>query len=213
MTIRVLIADDHGVLRAGLIALLGEETDMRVVGEASDGYEALRLATELQPDVVLLDISMPGPDGLQVAEQLGEAVSKARVLILTVHEDEALLRAAIEAGVAGYVPKRAVRHELTYAIRTVCRGDIYIHASLMHMLIDRDNSSASKKGYSPGRLDDCEADVLRLLARGHTNRRIAEILEVSLRTVERRRASIRRKLGSASRVELVHYAREHNLVD
>ncbi|RME85107.1 MAG: DNA-binding response regulator, partial [Caldilineae bacterium] len=121
MPIRILIADDHGVLRAGLRALLNAEPDVEVVGEAADGHEVLHLAQELTPDVVLLDISMPGPGGIEVTRQVKQALPDTRVLILTVHEDESLLREAIQAGAAGYIIKRAVESELINAIRAVWR--------------------------------------------------------------------------------------------
>ena len=130
MAIRILIADDHGVLRAGLRALLKTTPEMRVVGEAADGQETLRMADRLRPDVVLLDISMPEPGGIEVTRQLKETLPKVRVLILTAHEDEALLRAAIEAGASGYIIKRAIESELISALYTVQSGEVYVHPAM-----------------------------------------------------------------------------------
>ncbi|MCP4543955.1 MAG: response regulator transcription factor, partial [Chloroflexi bacterium] len=130
MSIRILIVDDHGVLRAGLRALLSAEPDLEVIDEAAGGHEALRLADELRPEVVLLDISIPDLGGIEVARQLKKILPETRVLILTVHEDESLLQEAIRAGAAGYIIKRAVESELIDAIRAVWRGDLYVHPAM-----------------------------------------------------------------------------------
>jgi len=213
MSIRILIADDHGVLRAGLRALLNAEPGLEVVGEAADGHTALHLAAELRPDVALMDLSMPGLDGIQVTRQLKETLPGTRVLILTVHEDESLLREAIQAGAAGYIIKRAVESELINAIRAVCSGDLYVHPALTRALL-RDLSPALTSDQAPTEpLTPREIDVLRLIAQGYTNRQVAEKLHVSVRTVESHRANLTSKLGIASRAELVRYAKEHGLLE
>ena len=135
MAVDILLADDHGVLRAGLRALLNSEADLDVVGEAASGDEALRLAAELRPGIVLLDLNMPGPGGIEVTRQLREVLPETRVLVLTVHEDEGLLREAIDAGASGYIIKRAVESELINAIHAVARGELYIHPSMTRALI------------------------------------------------------------------------------
>ena len=135
MSIRILIADNHDALRAGLRALMSGEADLEVVGEAVDGSEALRLADELRPGVVLLDLTLPGPGGIQVTRQLSQSMSQARVLILSVHEDAILAREALQAGAAGYLIKRAVESELINAIRAVDRGDVYIHSAVTRALL------------------------------------------------------------------------------
>ncbi len=211
MPIRVLVADDHGVLRAGLRALLNAEADMQVVGEAADGLTALRLADELKPDVILLDLNMPGPGGLEVMRQLRERVPAARVLILTVYEDEALLRQAIEAGAGGYITKRAIEAELIGAVRAVQRGDLYVHPSLTRALLTLPTPPVADKNLVE-QLTPRELDVLRYIARGYTNRQIAEELCLSVRTVESHRANLMDKLNARGRVELVRYAREHGLL-
>jgi two-component system response regulator NreC len=126
MSVDIVLADDHGVLRGGLRALLNAENDLEVIGEAASGDEALRLAADLQPDIVLLDLNMPGPGGIEVTRKLHDLVPETRVLVLTVHEDEGLLREAIDAGASGYIIKRAVESELINAIRAVARGEMYI---------------------------------------------------------------------------------------
>lgn len=211
--IRILIADDHGVLRAGLRALLDAEPDLQVVGEAADGQETLYLADELCPDVVLLDISMPGPSGVEVVRRLNETLPDARVLILTVHEDENLLRATLRLGAAGYIGKRAVESELINAIRAVWRGDVYVHPSMTHALLkDISPPSASAQELTES-LTPREIDVLRLIAQGYTNRQTAEALCIGVRTAETHRANLMAKLGLRGRVALVRYAREHGLLD
>jgi len=213
MAFRILIVDDHGVLRAGLRALLNTEVDFKVVGEASDGEQALRLAQNLQPDIILMDISMPGPDGIQITQQITEKVPGARVLILTVHEDKSLLQAAIRSGASGYILKQAVESELVNAIRSVARGDLYIYSSLTRSLLNGfGGGKYTEKPFSEA-LTSREVEVLRLIARGHTGSQIAEMLMISVRTVETHRANLMDKLDLHSRAELVHYAVQHGLLE
>jgi DNA-binding NarL/FixJ family response regulator len=213
MPTRILIADDHGVLRAGLRALLNAEPDIEVVGEASDGDETLRLAHTLEPDIVLLDISMPGVGGIEATRRLKNLRSAARVLILTVHEDAGLLKEAMRAGASGYIVKRAAESELVNAIRAVSRGDLYVHPTMTRALLDgtasgREDAYAGVEQPTPR-----EIEVLRLVAQGHTNRQIADILTISVRTVESHRANLMGKLNLHSRVELVRYAMKHGLLE
>lgn len=213
MPIRILIADDHGVLRAGLRALLNAEPDLKVVGEAADGAETLRLAVQLRPHLVLLDISMPGPGGIQITRQLKELYSDCRVLILTVHEDESLLREAIRAGAAGYIIKRAVESELINAIHAVWRGDLYVHPAMTRALLKEPAPTPPPDAPSVEPLTPRESEVLRLIAQGYTSRQIGESLSISIRTVETHRTNLMGKLGLRSRVELVRYAMERNLLE
>jgi len=214
MPIRILIADDHGVLRAGLRVLLDAEPELEVVGEATNGEEALNLAMDKRPNVVLLDISMPGPGGIEVTRRLAAALPSARVLILTIHEDEALLREAMRAGAAGYITKRAIEPELINAIHAVWRGDVYIHPAMTRALLqDMSITTPSGREALVEPLTPRETEVLRLIAHGHTNRQAAEILSISTRTVESHRANIMDKLGVRGRVELVRYAMEHGLLE
>ncbi len=212
MSIRILIADDHGVLRAGLRALLNDETNYEVVGEAATSDDALRAAIELKPDFILLDISMPGVGGIELTRSLKEKVPEAKVLILTVHEDATLLREALKAGAAGYVVKRAVESELLDAIETAWRGDLYIHPSMTRSLfLEEPVRAPAPRRADPEALTSREADVVTFIVRGYTNRQIAEKLFISARTVESHRANIMQKLGLSNRAELVHWAAEHNL--
>lgn len=213
MSIRILIADDHGVLRAGLRALLSAESDLEVAGEAADGRETLRLVSELDPDVVLLDVNMPGPDGIEVTRRLKAVKPEVRVLILTVHEDEGLLREAIRAGASGYILKRAVESELIYAIHAVWRGDLYVHPAMTRALLQDLHSTLVADETPVEPLTPREMEVLRLIAEGHTNRQIAEVLSISVRTVESHRANLMSKLGLHSRVELVRYAKRHGFLE
>ena len=213
MSIRILIADDHGVLRAGLRALLSAEPELEVVDEASSGSEALNLAKDLQPDMVLLDISMPELGGIEVTRRLKEMIPDVRVLILTVHEDESLLQEAIQAGASGYIVKRAVESELIDAIKAVWRGDLYIHPAMTRALLKEMSPSPSPNNEAlVESLTPREVEVLRLIAQGYTNRQMADMLSISVRTVESHRSNLMGKLDLHSRVELVRYAKENNLI-
>ncbi|MFN3928074.1 MAG: response regulator [Thermoflexus sp.] len=211
MPIRILIADDHGLVRAGLRALLKDEPDLEVIGEAADSEDAIQKAMALRPDVMLLDISMPGRGGIEVTRFLKKALPELRILILTVHEDEDLLREAIRLGASGYIVKRAVEEELVHAIRAVWRGDLYIHPTMTRVLL-KDLEAPAVEPVPVEPLTPRELEVLRLIALGYTNRQIAEELGISIRTVETHRANLMGKLGLSSRVELVRYAREHGLI-
>ena len=215
MAIRILIADDHSVIRTGLRTILSAEPDFEVVGEAADGSEALRLARELHPDVVLTDISMPGPlgGGITVVKRLKEDFPSMQLLVLTVHEDESLLYGAINAGASGYIVKRAPETELISAIRAACRGELYIHPSMTRALLKTPTKPLTPKSETIESLSPREIDVLRLLAKGYTSRQIADALMLSPRTVEGHRANLMSKLNLHSRVELTSFAEEHGLLE
>jgi two-component system response regulator NreC len=212
MAVDVVLADDHGVLRGGLRALLNAEDDLKVIGEAASGDEALRLVPELQPDIVLLDLNMPGPGGIEVTRRLRELVPETRVLVLTVHEDEGLLREAIDSGASGYIIKRAVESELINAIRAVARGEMYIHPSMTRALLNKPTRREQAPSGAQESLTPRETDVLRLIVLGYTNRQAAEELGLSVRTVETHRANLMGKLGLKSRVELVRWAADNELM-
>jgi len=213
MPTRILITDDHGVIRAGLRALLSGLPEIEVVGEAVDGRDTLRKAVELKPNIVIMDLSMPEMGGLEATRQLSQIDAEIRVLILTVHEDEELLKEVVRVGAAGYIIKRAVEDELIHAIRVVARGDMYVHPSMTRALLGASPTSASQAKMSEVEtLTSREIEVLRLLAKGYTNRQIADQLGISPRTAEGHRASISGKLGLRSRVELVEYAEQHGLL-
>ncbi len=212
VAIRVLIADDHRVIRTGLCTLLKSDPEVEVVGEAGNGRETLQLVQELEPDLVLLDISMPGEDGIQVAKRLKALFPDVRVLFLTMHEDEGLMREAFQAGAAGYIVKRAEESEILDAIHAAQRGDLYVHPAMTRALMEPLVLERPQVKPSGEPLTQWEVDVLRLLARGCTHRQIAEKLGVPVRAVEKYRANLMVKLGVSSRVELVRYADEHGLL-
>jgi two-component system response regulator NreC len=213
MSIRILIADDHGVLRAGLRSLLNSEPDITVVGEAADGEEALCLAADLRPDIVLMDINMPGTGGLDATRRLQESMPEISVLVLTVHEDDGLLREAIQCGASGYILKQALESELINAIHAVYRGQMYIHPAMTRALLSVEPEPQPARQDPVESLTPREVEVLRLVALGYTNRQIAGQLSISVRTVESHRAKVMAKLNLHSRVGLVRYAAQHGLFE
>lgn len=212
--IRILIADDHPVLRRGLKALIEEEPDMEVIGEAGNGLEAVQMAERLRPDVVIMDISMPELDGLEATRRIRERSPSTYVLILTVHAHERYLFPVLKAGASGYVRKTAADEELIEAIRVVARGDVFLYPSATRMLLD-DYLAQVRAGYekdSYETLSDREREILRLLAEGYTNAEIAQKLNLSVKTVETYRARIMEKLHLRTRAELVRYALRKGLI-
>ncbi|MFQ6057409.1 MAG: response regulator [Anaerolineae bacterium] len=215
-SIRVLVADDHAVLRAGLRLLLNAEPDMEVVGEAADGAEAVAQAVALKPDVVLMDITMPGMSGLEATRRIKAARPEAKVLALTMHDDQGYLRSLLEAGGSGYVLKKSADEELLSAIRIVHQGGVYLHPSHTRILLE-DMLQRGEPGLLPTedgyeRLSPREREVLRLVALGYTNQQIADQLYVSIKTVETYRARVMKKLGLRGRAALVRYALRKGLL-
>lgn len=213
MTIRVLIADDHAIVRAGLRALINGEQGMELVGEATHGEEAIQLAQTAKPDVIVLDLSMPGLDGIQAARKIKQEQPDVRILILTIHEDEALLREAMKAGASGYIIKHAAETELIAAIHSVLMDDIYIHPKMIRALLVEPEGRKQSASNPADILTPREMEILLRIVQGYTNRQIAEELSISVRTVEGHRSNLTSKLGLSSRVELVRYAREHGLTN
>ena len=213
MMTRVLIADDHAIVRAGLRAVLTAEPSLRLVGEATGGYEAIEMVSETQPDILVLDVSMPDLDGIAVTKKLKPLFPDLRILILTIHEDDALLREAIRSGAAGYILKQAAESELISAIQIVMRGDLYVDPSMLRGLIEEESLPTNIQRESVEPLTRRETEVLKLIVQGYTNRQIGKELHISFRTVEGHRANLSGKLGLRSRVELVRYARDHGLLE
>jgi len=208
-----LVADDHGVLRAGLVALLNAEPGMDVIGEADDENSAVSQAVEKRPDVILMDVSMPDSGGIQATRRIKKLAPESRVLILTVHEDKGLMQEAIRAGAMGYILKRAIKSELITAIHTVLRDELYVHPDMTRLMFMEDSTPAtSTNGFFPEPLTSREIEVLRLIAQGYTNNQTAEILCISVRTVEYHRGNLTTKLNLRSRVDLMRYAEEKGLI-
>jgi DNA-binding NarL/FixJ family response regulator len=207
MTLRIVLADDHVVVREGLKALINAQDGMTVVGEAVDGLTACQEARRLQPDVVVMDVSMPERTGSQATEWLTTECPRVKVLALTVHEDKGYIRQLLAAGAAGYVLKRAAADELIHAIRVVAGGGIYLDPTMAGKVVGgfvrRGASEADSRGSS---LSEREAEVGRLTAAGYSNKEVAARLELSVKTVETYRARAMEKLGLQSRADLVRYA-------
>ncbi|MBW7884105.1 MAG: response regulator transcription factor [Caldilineaceae bacterium] len=213
--IRLVLADDHAVLRAGLQALLSAEPDMEVVGEAANGSEVVEVVKRTRPDVVLLDINMPGVNGIEALTELRAVAPESRVLILTMHEGTNYLRQALERGSAGYVLKQAADKELLSAIRTVHAGGTFLHPSHARALLAGEQQPATSDPDSEAlaKLSDRELEVLRLIALGYSNKEIAELLVLSVKTVETYKARIMEKLELHTRAALVRFALSHKLLE
>lgn len=209
--VSVLLADDHAVLRAGLHLLIDRQEDFTIIGEASSGLETITLVDELQPDLLLLDISMPGLGGLDALPTIKKKSPSLKILILTMHDDPQYLRQALKAGASGYIPKKAADSELLSAMRAVQSGDVYVHPSMTNTLVD-DLLPASKPDTDQDlwtKLSEREKQVLRLTALGHTGVEVAEKLNLSPKTIETYRARGMEKLNLQTRAALVRYALQH----
>jgi DNA-binding NarL/FixJ family response regulator len=212
--IRVMLVDDHPVLRHGLRDLLSAQPDMEVVGEASDGLAAIRTAETIQPDVVVMDLAMPGMGGLEATRHLGSRGLGCKVLVLTVHAQERYLLHVLSAGGMGYVLKTAAHDELIDAIRIVARGDPYLRPEAGKLLVsgylDRVHRGEERDSFEA--LTERERQVLRLVAEGHTAQEIADQLVISASTVETYRRRVMDKLGLHRRADLVRYALRRGLL-
>jgi two-component system response regulator NreC len=211
VTIRVLVVDDHAVVRAGLRRVLDAEADIETVGEAANVERAVFEALEARPDVVLLDVVMPGKTGIEGMPALLQAVPDVKVLMLSMQDDPRYVREAFEAGASGYVLKEAADTDVVHAVRAVAAGERYVHPALGARLIAAESEERKRAESDP--LSEREREVLRLLALGHTNQEIAALLYISVRTAETHRAHIMQKLGLSSRAEIVRYALDHGLVE
>ena len=208
---KVLLADDHKVLRTGLRLLLERQDDYKIVGEASTGLAALSLAEKLQPDLILLDLSMPGLGGLEAIQALRKLAPESKILVLTMHEDPLYLHSSLKFGAVGYIVKKAADVELLTAMQSVIRGDVYVDPSMTRYLLEdviaSPNSGDQKDSWDT--LSNREQEVLRLVALGHTSAETAETLGLSPKTVETYRARGMEKLNLQTRAALVRYALQH----
>ncbi|MBT3071863.1 response regulator transcription factor [Rhodomicrobium sp. Az07] len=204
--LRVFIADDHPVVLAGVRSLLDRDPEVEIVGEALDGETTLRMAIGLKPAMILLDLSMPGLNGVEVARRLHAQLPDCKVVVLTVHEDRAYLRKLIEVGAAGYVLKRSVAEDLLRAIHAVASGGMYLDPAIAAQAVDWTLERPSEIAMAGADLSEREVEVLRLASVGHSNKAIANILSISVRSVETYKARAMDKLGFDNRVDLMGYA-------
>ena len=211
MSTRVLIVDDHAVVRAGLKLLVDGQQDLEAVGEAGSARDAIFEARSLKPDVVLLDVVMPDQNGIEIVPQLLKENPESKVLVLSMQDEPRYVREAFEAGASGYVLKEAADSEVVAAIREVAGGGRYVHPELGARLVAADSEERKRADEDP--LSEREREVLRLLALGHTNQEIAKQLYISVRTAETHRAHIMQKLRLQSRAELVRYALDQGLLE
>jgi DNA-binding NarL/FixJ family response regulator len=205
--LRIFLADDHHVVRAGLKALINNQLDMEVIGEAGDGRAALAGATALAPDVMIMDITMPIMGGAEATQRMRETCPNVRVLALTVHEDEGYLEQLVQSGAAGYVLKRAVADDLIHAIRAVAKGGAYLDPTVAGIaMAGSSKPQLAPKSLRNGKLSERETEVMQLIAKGHTNREIAGQLQLSTKTVETHKARAMDKLGLETRADIVSHA-------
>lgn len=214
LTIKLLMVDDHELVRAGLRMLLQAQPDLEIVGEVDNGRDAVKKAKELQPDIVLMDITLPDMDGFEATRQIKHALPNAGIIALTMHESDEYFFKMLNAGASGYVPKKAAPTDLVSAIRTVHEGGVFLYPSLAKSLV-RDfmgRADGSERASLDG-LSEREQEVLKWIADGLSNQEIGDKLSISVKTVERHRANIMAKLNLHSRTELVKYAIRKGLIE
>ncbi len=211
--IKLILVDDHDIVRAGLRMLLEAQPNIEIVAEASSGAEAIALAEKYQPNVILMDVTMPDMNGIQTTRQIKAHHPKIAVLALTIHEEEDYFFQMLDAGASGYIPKRAAPEDLLRAIHTVHRGEVFLHSSVAGALVkdflERGNADSPTE---PSNLTEREQEVLTLIAEGLTNKQIGEKLGISPKTVARHRDNITKKLNLSSRAELTRYAIQKGLI-
>jgi two-component system response regulator NreC len=211
---KVLIADDHTILRQGLRALLEASPEIEVIGEASDGHEAVQMTNQLYPDVILIDLSMPKINGTEAIELMRKRNADLRIIALTVHRTEEYVRATLDAGANGYVLKDDTRNELISAIHAVAQGKTYLSPSICGQLVNgylEPHSISSNVSWD--NLTLREREVIKLIAEGNTNKMIARLLSISVKTVEKHRGNLMKKLNLHSASKITAYAIEHRLVE
>ena len=211
--VRLLLVDDHPIVRAGLRMLFQSEPTLTIVGEVDSGEAAVAAVERLKPDVVIMDVAMPGMNGIEATRRIKAANPETAVLALTMHEDEQYFFEMLNAGASGYIPKRAAPDDLVAAIKVVAEGNVFLYSTLARFLIkDMADRSAATANASDDLLTPREREVLTFIAEGLTNREIAETLIISIKTVERHRENIMAKLDMHNRVELVKYAMKKGLI-
>ena len=213
-SIRVLIADDHAIVRDGVRALLALSEDITVVGEAANGQQAIELARTLSPDVILMDIAMPGLGGLEATIEIRKDNPQAKILVLTQYEDREYIRRFLKAGVSGYVLKKAAGAELTTAIRAVSRGGLVLDPDVAREAM-REQAGSATSGQTADpyeALTDREKQVLKLVAEGHSNKEVAELLDISVKTAMSHREHIMQKLDLHSRTALIRFAIQQGVI-
>jgi two-component system, NarL family, response regulator NreC len=208
--ITVVLVDDHAVVRSGLRLLLGAQDDIDVVGEAGNAKDAIFRARAFKPDLILLDVVMPGESGIDVLPKLLKESPESKVLVLSMQDDPSYVREAFAAGASGYVLKEAIDEEVVAAVRKIAAGGRYVHPALGARMVAAEAEERAAAEADP--LSEREREVLRLLALGHTNHEIAQKLYISVRTAESHRAHIMQKLRLSTRAELVRYALSHGLL-
>lgn len=209
--IKILVVDDHAIMRDGIRALLTLYDDIEMVGEASDGKEAIDKVQQLAPDVVVMDLTMPRMDGFEAIRRITQKYPKVKILVLSQHDDKEYTLAAIKAGARGYVPKRALSSELISAMRVIHQGDFFLSPSAASSLIEAYRQQSKEEPYD--RLTDREREILKLVADGHTSREIAKMLSISLKTVLIHRTNLMHKLDLHNSAELIKYSIQKGLVN
>ncbi len=204
--IRILLAEDHTVVREGLKTLINAQSGMQVIAEAGDGMEAVQLAAQLQPDIVIMDVALPRMNGAQATREIKHASPNIRVVALTMYEDKSYVRELIQAGASGYVVKRAAADELIHALRVVGDGGNFFDPIIQEKLASPLSAGNVRTSSSDSDLSERETEVVRMIAEGYSNKEIAHRLDVSVKSVETYKARAMEKLGMHSRAEMVRYA-------
>ncbi len=214
MKIRILLADDHTILREGIRSLIENESDMEVVGEANDGHTAVKLAIQLKPDIILMDLAMPLLNGLEATRQIKKQNNQAKILILTMHENEEYIRQVLIAGAMGYILKDAAAIELLGAIRSVYKGEVVLSPAITRLVVSDYLRWGDLNTTEPADgLTDREREILQLIAEGYTNKQIAQILSISIKTVQAHRLNLMKKLDLHDRGELIKYAIQKKIIE
>jgi len=211
--IKVMIADDHAIVREGIVAILSLHEDVRVVGQAADGAEAVKMAEALKPDIILMDISMPGLGGMEATVEIRKRIKDQKIIVLTQYDDKEYVSRFLQAGVSGYILKKAVGSDLIAALRAVAKGDCYLYPSIATDVIGGFLSKKSPKVSDPfEKVTDRERQVLKLIAEGMSHKDIAEVLGISIKTVIAHQSNLSEKLDIHSRAGLIKYAFQKGLV-